>query len=235
MHGLVSMYAVLGVSRDISSVPSPAQLAGAELDEQLDPELASLPDPPRQHRTVTLIVLALAAAAAFAMVIALRADVVYAFAGATPANLGDLRALPDSALAAHENRFVRGEAMLGAAGGIRYERLLSEDTFRTVPVAGRRELWVEVRVPAGQESGRWEPPRVFTGRLVHFDGAGPRHRGLASAIERATQERLPSGAWLLVDGEDPAHARQTALLAALFLGFAAWHVGALVRMMRRLS
>jgi hypothetical protein len=231
----VSMYAVFGVSRSIPSVPSPAELVGAELDEQLDPELASLPDPPRQQRTLTLVILALAAVAAFAMVVALRADVVYALAGTTPANLGDLHTAPSNILDSHDNRFIRAEAMLGAAGGIRYERLLSEDTFRTVPVAGRRDIWVEVRVPAGQENGRWEPPRTFTGRLVHFDGAGPRHRGLASAIDRVTQERLPRGAWLLVDGEDPAHARRTALLAALFLGFAAWHIAALVKMIRRVS
>jgi hypothetical protein len=229
------MYAVLGVSRSIPSIPSPAQLVGAELDDQFDPELANLPDPPRQHRTLTLVVLGLAAAAAFAMVVALRADVAYALAGTVPVNLGELRTTPVGVLGSNQNRFVRAEGLLGAAGSIRYERVLSEDTFRTMPVAGRRDLWVDVRVPAGQESGRWEPPRTFVGRLVRFDGAGPRHSGLASAIEQATQERLPSTAWLLVDGEDPAHARRTALLAVLFLGFAAWHVAALIKMMRRVS
>jgi hypothetical protein len=104
-----------------------------------------------------------------------------------------------------------------------------------VPVAGRNDIWVEVRVPAGQESGRWEPPRSFTGRLVRFGAAGPRHRGLASAIALATHERLPSGAWLLVDGEDPAHARWVLVLAATFLGFAAWHATAIAKMLRKVG
>lgn len=230
----MSMYAVLGVSRDIPSVPSPMHLARAELEDQLDPELVALPSPPRQQRALTVLVLALAAAAALTMIFALRYDVAYCLAQTSPANVGDLRMPSAGVLASHENHLVHAEALLGAAGGIRYERLLSADTFRSVPVAGRRDIWVEVRVPAGQESGRWEPPRSFTGRLVRFDAGGPRHRGLASAIERTTHERLPSGAWLLVDGEDPAHARWALILAATFLGFAAWHLAAIARMLRKL-
>lgn len=231
----MSVYAVLGVSGDIPSVPSPMHLARAEFEEQFDPELVALPDPPRQRRALTVIVLGLAAAAALAMVFALRHDVAYAVAPSTPASLGDFRIANDAALALCENRFVHAEALLGAAGGIRYERLLSGDTFRAMPVAGRRDMWVEVRVPGGQESGRWEPPRSFTGRLVRFEAGGPRHRGLASAIERTTHERLPPGAWLLVDREDPAHARWVLILAATFLSFAAWHLAAIAKMLRKLT
>jgi hypothetical protein len=227
------MYAVFGVSRDIPSVPSPMHLVGAEQEDQLDPELVALPNPPRQRRTLTLVVLGLAAVAALAMVFALRYDIAYALAHRAPASVGDLRTASTDVLAAHENRFVHAEAMLGAAGGISYGRLLVEPTFRTVPVAGRRDIWVEVCVPAGQESGRWEPPRSFTGRLVRFEAAGPRHRGLPSAIERTTHERLSRGAWLLVDGEDPAGARWVLILTATLLGIAAWHVAAIARMVRK--
>jgi hypothetical protein len=232
----MSSYAVIGVSRENPSVPSPMHLAGAEPKDELDPELVALPDPPRRERTLTLLVLALAAVAALAMAFALRHDVAYALSRSAAMSLGDLRAAnPGVVLAPCENRLVRAEAMLGAAGGIRYERLLSGDTFRAVPVAGRRDIWVEVRVPAGQESGRWEPPRSFAGRLVRFDSAGPRRRGLASAIEQTTHERLPDGAWLLVDGEDPSDARWAVVLAATFLGFAAWNATAIARMVRRMG
>jgi hypothetical protein len=226
------------VPREIPSVPSlpPIGFAAAaptSPEQEFDPELFALPSPPRQQRTLTLLVLALAAAAALAMVFVLRYDAEYALTRAVPTTLGDLRAASAAALARSENHLVRGEAMLGAAGGIRYERLLSEDTFRTVPVAGRQDLWVEVRVPAGQESGRWEPPRSFTGRLVRFDAGGPRHRGLAAAIERMTEERLPGGSFLLVDGEEPVDARWALILGATFLGFAVWHIVAIRRMLRR--
>jgi hypothetical protein len=161
--------------------------------------------------------------------------VAYAFVRAGPASLGDLRSAGITVLEANENRPVVAEAFLGAAGGIRYERLLSDDTFRAVPVAGRRDVWVEVRVPAGQESDRWEPPRALSGRLVRFASAGPRHRGLASAIEQTAHERVPDGAWLLVDGEDPAQTRWAVVLATAFLAFAAWHAATIVRMLRRVG
>jgi hypothetical protein len=227
----MSMYAVVGVSRDIPSIPTPLLLAGFE--EQLDPELASLPDPPRQRRTLTLLTLVLATGAALAMVFALRHDIQYAFGSRSAANLGDLREIDVRELQAHDNGLVRAEATLGAAGGIRYERLLSADTFRAIPVAGRPEIWVELRVPAGEESGRGEPPRQFAGRLVRFDYAGPRRRGLAGAIEHVSHERVAKGAWLLVDGENPADARWAPVLAIAFFGFAVWHLAAAVRIVRR--
>jgi hypothetical protein len=205
----------------------------ARFEEEPDPELVALPAPPRQHRTLTLAILVLAAAAALAMLFALRHDITYALVSRTPADLGDLRVAEARELEAHDNRLVRAEASLGAAGGIRYERLLSAATFRAVPVAGRPDLWVELRVPAGDESGRWEPPRQFAGRLVRFERAGPRRRGLASAIEHATHERPTSGAWLLVDGENPADAGWALVLATAFLGFAVWHITAAARMIRK--
>lgn len=208
-------------------------MRGPESSEELDPELLSLPDPPRRERTLTVVVLAIAAALSLAMVFALRRDVVYAVSDGTAADVGDLHAATSASLAGFENRYVRAEGLLGAAGGIRYERPFVDDTFRTLPVAGRSDLWVDVRVPAGQESGRWEPPRTFVGRLVRFQAAGPRHRGLAGAIERASNTAVPAGAWLVIDGEAPDKARWTILLAAMFLGCAAWNLIAITRIVRK--
>lgn len=215
-------------------MPSALELAGAA-DDRPDPELLALPDPPRRERTLTVAVLAIAAVLSLAMVFALRMDVAYAFASATPADGGDLHAATPAGLGALENRYVRADGLLGAAGGIRYERPFVEDSFRTLPVAGRSDVWVDVRVPAGQETGRWEPPRSFTGRLVRFGAAGPRHRALAGAISAATGAQVPRDAWLLVDGEAPDGARWSVLLAALFLGFAFWNASSILRIVRRVS
>jgi len=231
----MSSYAVAGVSRESPSFPSPMHLAGVEPKDELDLELVALPDPPRRERTLSLLALALAVTSALAIAFALRHDVAYACAGGAASGVGDLRTVRAGALAPYENRRVHAEAMLGLAGGIRYERLFSEDTFRALPIAGRRDIWVEVRVPAGEESGRWQPPRSFTGRLVRFDAAGLRHRGLASAIEGANEERLPSGAWLLVDGEEPAGARWVLLLACGFVGFAVWNAAGIAKILRRVA
>jgi hypothetical protein len=229
---------VSGVPREVrlpSGAPpvSPLELRGPESSEELDPELLALPDPPRRERTLTVVVLALAALLSLAMVFALRRDVAYAVSAGTAADLGDLHAATAANLAQLENRYVQAEGLLGAAGGIRYERPFVDDTFRTLPVAGRADLWVDVRVPAGQENGRWEPPRTFGGRLVRFDGAGPRHRGLAHAIEQASSTAVPAGAWLVIDGEAPDKARWTILLAAMFLGCAAWNLLAITRIVRK--
>jgi hypothetical protein len=200
--------------------------------DELDPELLALPDPPQGQRRLTVLILSVAVVLALAMVFALRGDVTYALRGSTPANVGDLRTVSDATLASNENRLVVAEGMLGAAGGIRYERPLVQDSFRTLPVPGR-DIWVDVRVGAGQENGRWEPPRTFTGRLVHLASAGPRHRGLAGAIERTTGNPVSPNAWLVVDGEDPATARWTLVLATMFLGFAAWNALAIARIVRK--
>jgi hypothetical protein len=225
------------VTRDLSPSSAPgAELAGGLLrpsDDEVDHELLSLPDPPKRGRAIAVAMLALTAVVSVCMVFALRRDVAYAFASSSAAEAGELLTVPPTALGSLENKLVSARGMLGAAGGILYERPFVADTFRALPVAGRQDLWVEVRVPAGQENGRWEPPRRFAGRLVRFDAAGPRHRGLAGAIADATHEPVPSPAWLLVDGEAPGAAVWAVALAALFLGFAGWNVFAIGRLVRR--
>jgi hypothetical protein len=196
-----------------------------------DPELLALPSPPKRERTVTLLLLAATAIVSCLMMLAVRGDVAYALSASAPASLGDLR--DADASSALDNRFVQGHGALGAVGAIRFERPFEGDSYRISPVAGRRDLWVEVRVPAGEENGRYMPPTTFGGRLVRFDDAGPRHRGLASAIAAATGESVPPGARVLVDGEVPADARWAVALGALFLGFALWNVAGIVRFVRR--
>jgi hypothetical protein len=247
----MSSYAVSGVpvihSGSPSSGPSALELASSRGDE-LDPELIALPAPPRRERTLTLAILLLATLSALALTFALRGDLAYALSPGSPLYVGDLRTATEATLAAGENRLVRAEAMLGVAGGIRYERAFVSDTFRTLPVAGRAGAWVDLRVPAGQESGRWEPPRELVGRLVRMGRAGPRHRGLADAIARAGQvwrgpspagyegrEGISESAWLLVDGEDPASARWSLALAAALLAFGVWNAVAFVRIVRRVA
>jgi hypothetical protein len=123
--------------------------------------------------------------------------------------------------------------MLGAAHAIRYERPLVSDSFRLMPVAGRPNVWVEVRVPAGAENIRYVPASQFTGRLVRFDAAGPKHRGLASAVRDATGQQVPEASFLLVEGEAPASARWAVMLVAMFLGFAMWNLSITAKLLRR--
>jgi hypothetical protein len=170
------------------------------------------------------------------MVLALRRDAAYAFAPEHARDLGDLNAAPtDGSSTFVENQYVRGQAMLGAARAIRYERPLVSDSFRLMPVAGRENVWVEVRVPPRGENIRWVPPSQVSGRLVRFDAAGPRHRGLADAVHDATGQEIPKGSWLLVDGNAPSDARWAVILVGLFGIFAAWNAFATAKLLRKVK
>jgi hypothetical protein len=197
----------------------------------VDPELLALPDPPRRERTLTVGLLAMTLGACCLMSMALRTDVAYALSSPAALEVGDLRETSLSSVP--DNRFVRGHAVLGAVGAIRFERPFETNSYRVSPVAGRRDLWVEVAIPAGEESGRYVPPTSFAGRLVVFDHAGLRHRGLAKAIEAATGDGVAPGARLLVDGEAPSLASWVVALLAVFVAFATWNAFAIARLLGR--
>ena len=199
--------------------------------DELDPELLELPAPPRRERTLTLAVLAVTAVACFAMAFALRLDAAYLWSGRAPADLGDLSTFSPAA-APPAGSFVKASGLLGASAAIRYERAFVSDTFRVQPALGRKDLFVELRVPEGQETPRYVPPTSFSGRLVKLSEPGIRHRGLAAAIEAKTGMRPTDDAYLLVDGEEPEAARGPFGLLVLFVGFGLWNVLSIFRLIR---
>ncbi len=220
-------------------VPSDSSAGSATGVEDTDPEIVRLPNPPRRERVFTLAVLFAGAIAGLSLLCALRPDVAYTLESNVPAEIGDLQLAASRVLAGSENKFVRGSALLGIADGVRYERPFRDETFRALPVIGRSEggvgLWVEVRVRPGEENGRFAPPRTFAGRLIRFDSAGLRHRGLKEAIEAATRTRVPPGSFLLLDGEDPAGGRWALLLASMFFGLAVANGLVIARIVRRID
>jgi hypothetical protein len=199
--------------------------------EAVDRELLELPNPPRRERSFTVAFLLLAAVASLLMAFALRREVAFVFEASTPTELQDIGAAPATLF--RENTYVSGHAMLGVAHAIRYERAFVGQSFRLMPVAGRPDVWVEVRIPEGQETSRFVPPSRFAGRLIHFDSAGPRHRGLASAVRDATGERVPPGTWLLIDGDAPSDARWALILVAVLIAFAVWNIVVMTKLVRR--
>ena len=227
----------------MTDAPTTELSGSTERNDELDPELLDLPDPPKRDRTMTVGLLVFTALASLAMVFALRRDAAYAFAETQTRELGDLNTANASTFV--ENQYVHGQAMLGAAHAIRYERPLVEGSFRLMPVmrtgsadmtgAAPSDVWVEVRVPPRGENVRWVPPSSFSGRLVRFETAGPRHRGLADAVRDATGQEVPKTAWLLVDGAAPSDARWAVLLVALFVGFAAWNAFATAKLLRKVE
>ncbi len=218
---------------ELSTVPPHAEIERLAPDrDDVDPELMELPDPPKGERRLTLVLLLVTTLAALAMVVSLRHDAAYAFARAASTDLGDLRT---SEISFTPNSFAMGRGMLASSQALRYERPFESDTYRIAPVAGRPNVWVEVRVPAGQEGSRYVPKETFSGRLIPFSSTGPRHRGLPSAITAKTGLVVTDDAWLVVDGEAPTNSRWAVALVTLFSAFALWSLVAFFRLARKVS
>lgn len=207
--------------------PAPRGAASREPD----PDLISLPAPPKRERTATVVLMTITSLVAVWMAISLSGEARYALSPGRPHELGDLTALnPTDDLT---NRYVRATGLLGTAGAIRYGRAAEGDSFRLAPIAGNPSIWVEIRVPEGFEGPRFVPPTTFAGRLVPFEKAGVRHVGLRKSVLDQTQVTIPEKAWVLVDGSSPRASRWAVALAVLFLGFAAWNVMGVVRVLSR--
>ena len=58
---------------------------------------------------------------------------------------------------------------------------------------------------------------------------------MPSAVRTTTGVQVPSGAWLLVQGEAPEGARWAVLLELMFLGFAVWNVLVTAKLLKRVS
>lgn len=216
-------------SNSSSTLSTPT--SGPAISAGPDPELLALPAPPKRERTATVVLMIVTALAAAWMALSLLGEARYALTPGQPLDLGDLTSLqPGSDL---ENRYVRATALLGTTGAIRYGRAAEGDSFRLAPVAGNPNVWIEIRVPEGFEGPRFVPPTTFAGRLVPFKQAGVRHGSLARAVREQTEVVVPEGAWLLMDGGSPRASRWAVALTLLFVGFVAWNIVGVARVLSR--
>lgn len=209
----------------------PLPLGDLHPAEEVDPELLALPDPPRTERTLTLVVLLLAALVSLAFAFSLRHDVTYALSRSEPLPVGSLDQAELGNLP--NNRVVTASATLGVSGAMRFERPFVEESSRIMPVLGRDDLWVELRIPRGEVLGRFVPPDALRGRLVSFREAGPHHGGIGSQLSDLRGAPLPATAMVLVQGEEPGSARSSLVLSLVALCAAAWSLFTCVRMLRR--
>ena len=209
--------------------PSSPELLASPIESAVDPELVGLPRPPRGERIVSVALMIATAVLAAAMAIGLVGDVRYALASAEPEDIGDLAKLSSDGAA--NNHFVRATGHLGGTGAIRYERPLEPDSFRLTPVLGNDKMWVEMRVPEGGAPANFVPPTTFVGRIVRFEDAAFRYRGLARSVHEATGAVIPPHASVLVDGATPTASRWTVALAALFVFFAGYNLVTIARIL----
>ncbi len=215
------------MSRPESGAEMPLRLPS---DAAADPDLTGLPEPRRPGRRLTLACMAVTIVLALGLAWALRGDAAYALRDGSPSELGNLSYFeprPDVG-----NRWVRGEALLATAGAIRYARPLERDTYRLAQVAGNARLWIEMRVPEGLEGPRFVPPTSLVGRLVPMADAGLRYLSAREGVSAVGGAGVAADAWLLVDGETPAGSRWALGVVAMLLGFAAFNVWGMLRLLR---
>ena len=204
-------------------------------DPLIDPELVALPRPPRQERTISLLLMALTGILAVFMTVALAGDVKYAFAGGAPEAIGNLsRLAPAEAMS---NRFVRADGALHAEGAIRYHRPLENDAFELVPVAGNDRVWVELRIPSPPSaspaaSPPAAPPVTFVGRLLPMGDIAFGWGGLRRSLSAIAGTPIPADAWVLVDGATPVASQWTVALAVLLVLFAGYNLITIARILR---
>ena len=202
----------------------------ATADPLVDPELVALPRPPRQERTISLLLMALTALLAVMMTAALTSDVTYAFGGSAPEAIGDLSSFaPGSAL---RNKFVRADGRLRPESAIRYQRPLESDSFQLVPVAGNDRIWVELRVPPGEPIPIAARPMTFVGRLLPMQSIAFGLGGLRRSVTATAGAPIGPDVWVLVDGATPVSSQWTVALAALLAVFAGYNLIMIARILR---
>jgi hypothetical protein len=206
------------------------------MSEAPDADLEALPAPRRPWRKLTLVVMAATLLGSLGLAASLGGEVAFSLARQPPRGVGELSAFtPESR---DESSWVQGEGQLEVKGAIAYRRPLEDDSYRLSRVSGTDKLWVQVRVPRDDDDPRHKrfvSPASFVGRLVPADRGGVRLSQLSRAIAEAGRPPLPKDAWLLVDGETPATTRWTLGVVALLLGFAAFNLIGLQRLLRPAS
>jgi hypothetical protein len=205
-------------------------------DEPSEPSARASVDlgkPKRTLRTITVGVMSLTALLAAWLMWSLRGEAAYAVG---PASAIDLGALAAADLAPHDNRFVRVSAELEGASSVGYRRWLDRDPQRialAVAGDGDGQRWVSYGVPPSLAGPRFVPPSLVAGRLVRADQLGVRFGGIRRAIEELSGKSA-KGAWVVVDGEDPAGLGWVVGLEALLLLFIGFNLISVARVLRRI-
>lgn len=215
------------------SEAEPSQPASVPPPGEADADLEALPAPRQPWRKLTLMVMAVTFVGSLGLLAALSGELSFSFKGGAPRGVGELsgfQPVPGDA-----NSWVQGQGELEIQGAIAYRRPLESDSYRLSRVSGANKLWVQVRVPWDDDDPnhkRFVPPTSFVGRLVPLERSGLRLSQLEGAVAEAGRPALPGDAWLLIDGEAPATTRWTLGLGLLLLGFAAFNLFGLVRLLR---
>jgi hypothetical protein len=189
----------------------PSPIAAGEID----PELVALPAPPRGMRLLSLALLAAVVAAAGALLLHLRADVAYTFASDRAADIGDAAKARLAELVPNSYVRVRGTPMLSRM--VRYERALSGEAYAVFPLAGQRQIFVQVPLAALQDPARVAQGE-FSGRLLTFGQLGGRLRPVRQFLASTMHLPVTAESFVVLAEEPPAANGWVLALCTLCVG-----------------
>jgi hypothetical protein len=208
-----------------------AQAPPGAMVEEVDAELLALPAPPRGRRLAAMTLMALTVVTSMGLLGSLRSDIRDFFAPATAIDLGEATAVDPAALA--PNAFVRVEGTPSAAHTVRYGRLLSGTTYVVFPLAGQRDVFVQVPLE-GSSADRHMVRREFSGRLVTFGQLGGRFARVRSYLGESMGVPVSSESFLVLADEPPGSYLWAVVLAAICLLFVLLNVLLMLRWFRPL-
>ena len=209
----------------------PTEAPAGTLREEVDPELVALAAPPKGRRLATMTVMALTVVASLGLIGALRTDIVYFFAPATATDVGEVTALDPATLT--PNTFVRVAGTPSAAHTVRYTKLLGTTTYAVFPLAGQRDVFVQVPV-TDAETERNLARREYSGRLVTFGQLGGRFGEVREYLGETMGVPVSSESFLILADEPPGSYGWALFLAALAALFVVINVILMLRWFRPL-
>jgi hypothetical protein len=199
---------------------------------ELDQELMALPAPPRGRRLLSIASLLAVIVAALALLVHLRRDVAYTFSSEKAVDLGEVNAIELSELTPNRYVRVRGTPMLSRM--VRFERALSGQAYAVFPVAGQRQIFVQVPIealsdPARLGKGEW------SGRLATFGQLGTRFRSVRDYLQGSLELPVTGESFVVLAEEPPSAYGWSLALSALCLAIIALTLGLLWRWFKPLG
>jgi hypothetical protein len=186
----------------------------ATSEDELDPELAALPAPPRARRLWAMVLMAAVVALALSLMSSLRSDMAYALRPNRAELLGDAVRLPNAGLPSNAYVIVRGTPML--AGMVRFDAGLFGSEYVVFPLAGQRNVFVQVPAESLRDP-RSAASTEFAGRMITFSELGGRFRVVREFLARRMGMPVTGETYLVVADDLP----RSHIWALLFGAFCA--------------
>jgi len=198
----------------------------------VDEELVALPAPPRGRRLLSMASMVAVIVAAAGLLVHLRADVAYSFADARVSDLGEVTAVDLAELEPNRYVRVRGTPMLSRM--VRFERAISGQRYAVFPLAGQRQIFVQVSLEALVDPSRASQGE-FSGRLLTFGQLGGRFQVVREYLRRDLNLPVTAESFVVLAEEPPSAYGWALGMSALCLAVIALMGALLLRWFRPLA